>query len=134
MDKPLHLNNGRTLAYTEYGNLHGQPVFFFHYIPGSRLFCHSNEITRKAGVCLIIPDRPGSGLSDFQPGRCILDWPADVTALADSLGIDRFAVADHSGGGSYVAACAHQIPQRITAAAIPSPASARWILPMPRVA
>ena len=116
--KFITLRNDRKLAYAEYGDPLGQPIFFFHCIPGSRLFCPSAEVTRKAGVRLIIPDRPGSGLSDFQPGRRILDWPADVCALADSLGIDRFAVAGHSGGGSYVAACAHQIPQRITAAAI----------------
>jgi len=116
--KFISLKNDRKLAYAEYGDPLGQPVFFFHCIPGSRLFCPSPEVTRKAGVRLIIPDRPGSGFSDFQPGRRLLDWPGDVTALADSLGIGHFAVAGHSGGGSYVAACAYQIPQRITAAAI----------------
>ena len=116
--KYITLKDNRKLAYAEYGDPLGRPVFFFHCIPGSRLFCPSREVTRKAGVRLVIPDRPGSGLSDFQPGRRILDWPTDVAALADSLGVDRFAVVGHSGGGSYVAACAHQFPQRITAAAI----------------
>ena len=116
--KFITLKDDRKLAYAEYGDPLGRPVFFFHCIPGSRLFCPSTEITRRAGVRLIIPDRPGSGLSDFQSGRRILDWPGDVTALADALAIDQFAVVGHSGGGSYVAACVHQIPQRITAAAI----------------
>ena len=116
--KYITLKDDRKLAYAEYGDPLGRPVFFFHCIPGSRLFCPSREVTRKAGVRLVIPDRPGSGLSDFQPGRRILDWPTDVAALADSLGFERFAVVGHSGGGSYVAGCAHQFPQRITAAAI----------------
>ena len=41
---------------------------------------------------MIVPDRPGFGLSDFQEDRTYLDWPEDVRELADQLGIDRFAV------------------------------------------
>ena len=36
------------------------------------------------GIRLVAPDRPGMGLSTFQPGRTLLDWPEDVTALAHS--------------------------------------------------
>ncbi len=46
------------------------------------------------------------GLSTFQKGRRLSDWPADVAALADALGIERFAVLGFSGGGAYTAACA----------------------------
>jgi pimeloyl-ACP methyl ester carboxylesterase len=48
----------------------------------------------------------------------LLNWPADVAEVADGLGISQFAVAGHSGGGPYVLACVHQIPARITAAAL----------------
>jgi pimeloyl-ACP methyl ester carboxylesterase len=47
-----------------------------------------------------------------------LEWPDDVVEVADGLGLDRFAVAGVSGGGPYVAACAFQIPGRLTAAGI----------------
>jgi len=63
-------------------------------------------------------DRPGCGLSDFKPGRTILDWPDDVPELADDLGINQFAVSGHSSGGPYVAECAYKIPDRLTAAGI----------------
>jgi len=54
----------------------------------------------RPGLHLIAPDRPGYGLSDFYPrGRTIADYPDDVVALADSLGVDRFAVFGASGGG-----------------------------------
>jgi pimeloyl-ACP methyl ester carboxylesterase len=43
-----------------------------------------------------VVERPGFGLSDFQKGRKLLDWPEDVTAFADALGIERFAVAGNS--------------------------------------
>jgi pimeloyl-ACP methyl ester carboxylesterase len=68
-------------------------------------------------VRLITVDRPGYGLSTFQPGRRLLDWPGDIAQLADHLGLRKFAVAGHSGGGPYVAACAYKLPDRVTAAA-----------------
>jgi pimeloyl-ACP methyl ester carboxylesterase len=58
------------------------------------------------------------GGSDFQRGRSFLDWPNDVTELVDALGLERFAVLGVSGGGPYVIACAHSIPDRLRAAVI----------------
>jgi pimeloyl-ACP methyl ester carboxylesterase len=48
----------------------------------------------------------------------MLDWPNDVSSLADALGIGRFAVCGHSFGGPYVAACARRLTSRVTSAAI----------------
>lgn len=36
------------------------------------------SIATALHVRLIVPDRPGMGLSDGKPGRGLLDWPADV--------------------------------------------------------
>jgi pimeloyl-ACP methyl ester carboxylesterase len=108
----------RSLAYAEYGDPKGKPVFFFHGMPGSRFFRPADDITTRLGVRLICVDRPGYGGSTFQDGRRILDFPKDILTLADYLGIDRFTVAGHSGGGPYVAACAFVLPGRVTAAAI----------------
>jgi pimeloyl-ACP methyl ester carboxylesterase len=46
------------------------------------------------------------------------DWPSDIAALADALGIDRFIVAGHSSGGPYAVACAALLPERVSAAII----------------
>lgn len=116
-DHLFRLHDGRILAYAEYGDPHGRPVFFFHGTPGSRFFRPPEEITRRLGVRLITVDRPGYGDSTFQTGRRIPAWPADLTALADFLGLDRFAVCGHSGGGPYALACAWALPERVTAAA-----------------
>lgn len=117
-DHLITLPDGRALAWAEYGHPGGKPVFFFHGIPGSRLYRPPDEVTARMGVRLICSDRPGYGLSDFQPGRRILDWPDDVLTMAAALGIDRFAVAAHSGGAPYAYACAVALPDRVTAAAI----------------
>src|SRR6266536_1812907 len=107
-----------SLAYTHYGDPNGQPVMYFHGWPGSRLEAElvSGE-ARTAGALVIAVDRPGMGGSDFQRGRRLLDWADDVVALADALQLERFAVLGVSGGGPYALACAHAIPQRVSAAA-----------------
>ncbi|UCC75741.1 MAG: alpha/beta hydrolase, partial [Anaerolineales bacterium] len=58
------------------------------------------------------------GLSDPQPGRTVLDWPDDIRQLADHLGAEQFYVTGLSAGGPYALACAHQLPQRVLAAAV----------------
>jgi pimeloyl-ACP methyl ester carboxylesterase len=115
----IQLSDGRSLAYVEYGDREGIPVMFFHGTPGSRLFHHPNgSIASRLGARIIAIDRPGFGRSDPDPDRTLTDWPADVTAVADRLGIEEFAVAGFSGGGPYVAACAAGIPDRVSAATI----------------
>ena len=114
-NQALPLRDGRRLSYAEYGDLTGIPLFYFHGMPGSRKECPFDEsYLQKLNIRLIAPERPGYGLSDFQQNRCILDWPDDVAQLADSLGLDRFAVLGYSGGGSYTLACAHQLKERVT--------------------
>jgi pimeloyl-ACP methyl ester carboxylesterase len=113
----LQLRGGRWLGYAEYGDPAGRPVFYFQGFPGSRLSHPDEDVTAQLDARLIVIDRPGFGLSDFQPGRTLLDWPQDVVEVADQLGIERLPIVGISGGGPYVLACAHAIPQRLTAAA-----------------
>jgi pimeloyl-ACP methyl ester carboxylesterase len=112
------LRDGRRLGYAEYGKPDGTPVFFFHGIPGSRIFRPPEAVTNRLGVRLITADRPGYGQSTFQPKRKILDWADDIVQLANHLGITKFSAAGHSAGGPYVAAVAYALPERVTAAAL----------------
>ena len=115
----LTLHGGRRLGYSEFGPSGGAPVFYCHGFPGSRLEARiAEDALSRRGVRLIAIDRPGYGLSDFQPGRRIGDWPQDVTAVADTLGIRRFAVLGVSGGGAYATACAARLADRVTATGI----------------
>lgn len=118
LDSTLQLRDGRTLGYAQYGEPGGKPVFFLQGTPSSRLMHPDDSITCRLGVRLITVDRPGFGLSTFQPGRTLLHWPTDLCEVADVLRIERFAVVGISGGGPYVAACAHEVPHRLAAAAI----------------
>jgi pimeloyl-ACP methyl ester carboxylesterase len=117
----LRLSDGRRLGYADYGDRDGVPVVFFHGTPGSRRIARcADQAARRRGIRLIAPDRPGFGLSDFQPGRTLAAWPADVVELADALRLERFAVAGVSGGGPYVAVCAWRLAHRLSHAGIVS--------------
>ncbi|HEU5422916.1 MAG TPA: alpha/beta hydrolase [Nitrolancea sp.] len=117
--RTIALPDGRELSFVEYGDPAGRPVLYFHGIPGShRSPAFADEPARVRGVRIIAVDRPGIGRSTFQPQRRFLDWPQDVAALSDTLGLERFAVAGVSGGAAYVAACAYALPERISFAGI----------------
>ena len=118
LDETIDLPDGRRLGYADVGDPTGAPLLHFHGNPDSRLHFASepyDEALRAAGVRFIATDRPGYGLSDPKPGRGQADWPADVTALADALGLDRFSVLGYSRGGRYALACGALIPERLTA-------------------
>jgi pimeloyl-ACP methyl ester carboxylesterase len=114
-DETITLADGRTLAYCEWGSPTGHPVMLVHGAPGSRLLCPDEDATMAAGVRLLTVDRPGYGASDPRPDPSLLGWADDVEALADRLGLDRFAVVGWSAGGGYALACAARMPERISA-------------------
>jgi pimeloyl-ACP methyl ester carboxylesterase len=114
--RELRLRDGRTLAYAEFGSSSGQPVLHCHGAPSSRaegeLLLDNGTLT-ELGLRVIVPDRPGIGRSDFQRGRRIVDWPADVLELADALRLDSFAVVGESGGSPYAAVCGALLADRV---------------------
>jgi pimeloyl-ACP methyl ester carboxylesterase len=111
--------DGRVLAYTELGSPQGPVVVHCHGAPSSRLeLTYFDEAFAERGVRVVTIDRPGYGGSSSRPGRRVADWPADAAAVADELGVDRFAVTGLSSGGAYVVATAALLPDRVAGAAV----------------
>ena len=70
----LDLKDGRKLCYAECGNSNGKPIFHLHGHPGSRLEIRFfGEKAEEYDIHIIAVDRPGNGLSDFQPKQTLLD-------------------------------------------------------------
>jgi pimeloyl-ACP methyl ester carboxylesterase len=108
------VGGGRQLAFAEIGRAGDPCLLIFHGAPASGLHIAALEAQYVAhGLRVVAPDRPSYGGSSPQPGRSMADWPADVAALADALGIERFAVAGHSSGGAYAVACAALLGDRV---------------------
>ncbi|HMG63863.1 MAG TPA: alpha/beta fold hydrolase [Streptosporangiaceae bacterium] len=116
----LELSDGRTLhvydtrAEGATGAEGGLPVVWHHGTPNigappEPLF----PAAERNGIRWVSYDRPGYGGSTPRPGRDVASAAADVAAIADALGIDRFAVMGHSGGGPHALACAALLPERV---------------------
>jgi pimeloyl-ACP methyl ester carboxylesterase len=115
-DEVLLLGAGGKLAFTDIGEPGWPCVLLFHGAPASRLrVAYLEEAFLAARVRVVSPDRPGYGRSSSRVGRSLTDWPADVEAIADSLGLRRCVVAGHSSGGPYAVACAAMLGSRVSA-------------------
>jgi len=124
IDNVVQLSDRRRLAYAEYGDANGTPVFLFHGLPGSRLswgLLPGDPI--PPGLRIIAPDRPGYGRSDPNPEHTLLNWVDDVSELADALEIESFAIVGVSGGGPGALACAWKMPERLTSVGVVSSAA-----------
>jgi len=114
----LDLADGRTLHFYDTGpGDAGRLAVFWHHgtpntgAPPEPLFAAAAE----AGLRWVSYDRPAYGGSTPNPGRDIGSAAAEVAAIADALGLDRFAVMGHSGGGSRALACGALLSGRVTA-------------------
>ena len=114
------LEGGRALGYAEYGDPEGDPVLWFHGTPGARKQIPPDVpgLATERRIRMIGIERPGTGFSTpYTYGR-IIDWADDLKAFADGLGLERFATIGLSGGGPYVLAASHALPDRVTAGAV----------------
>jgi pimeloyl-ACP methyl ester carboxylesterase/ribosomal protein S18 acetylase RimI-like enzyme len=113
----LDLGGGRTLHVYDTGT--GDLAVFWHHgtpnvgEPPEPLLAAAAE----RGIRWVSYDRPGYGGSTPRAGRDIASAAGDVAAVADALGIARFAVMGHSGGATHALASAALLPDRVMAAA-----------------
>lgn len=115
----IPLPGGRVVTCGEFGAPDGQPLLYFHGFPSSQAEAELIDDTgRELGLRVLSLDRPGTGGSTFVPDRRMLDWPRDVGAVADALGVGRFLLLGVSGGCPYALACGREIPERIAALGI----------------
>ncbi len=115
--RTLETPDGRTLAYATWGDPDGFPILSLHGTPGCRFNRWPNDdVYTRAGAFWVTHDRAGYGRSDRHRGRRAVDEAADVAALADELGLDRFGITGGSGGGPHVLACAARLSDRVVRA------------------
>src|SRR5918997_2634018 len=108
--------DGRTLRGYDRGPRDGTVVVWHHGTPNigsppEPLF----DVSDRLGIRWVGYDRPGYGGSTRNVGRTIASAASDAAAVVDHLGIDRFAVLGHSGGGSHALACGALLRERVSA-------------------
>jgi pimeloyl-ACP methyl ester carboxylesterase len=110
----IDLADGRKLEIHELGDPEGFPIVYHHGTPGSGTLY---DRWQTDGVRLVAYDRAGYGGSTRRPGREVADVVEDVAAIADALGLERYATWGLSGGGPHALACAALADERLVAAA-----------------
>jgi len=116
----LNLPDGRTLEYWDArpADADLNLVIFWHHgtpnvgEPPAPLM----EASARRGIGWVSHSRPGYGASTRDEGRDMAAAARDVEALSEHLGIQRFAVMGHSGGGPHALACAALLPEHVVAA------------------
>jgi pimeloyl-ACP methyl ester carboxylesterase len=107
--------DGRDISFRVYGPRGGSPVVLHNGTPGTRLLAPLQvSAAERAGVQLLVVDRPGYGASTRLRDRRVVDVVADITRIVDDLGWDRFGVWGGSGGGPHALACAAMLPHRVS--------------------
>ena len=118
----LRLPGGRRIGYAEYGSPDGLPAIALHGTPGCRyMFALTDAAARARGLHIIAPERPGYGLSDAHRFDTLAETALDVEALADALGLQRFALIGVSGGGPHAIAAAASLKERVLRMALIAP-------------
>src|SRR5207237_7197199 len=93
MAQTIRLKTGAQIAFDEYGDPNGAPVFCCHGWPSSRTMAQlTDEAANNLGLRIISPDRPGIRDSKFLPNRKLVDWPPLLSELASQLQIKRFRI------------------------------------------
>jgi pimeloyl-ACP methyl ester carboxylesterase len=128
--REIEIDRGeRVLRARDAGAPDGPVVIYFHGTPGSRLdLCFGEDIAAEHGVRLVSFDRPGYGGSTAAPfGLAAIG--ADAHAVADGLGVDRFATLGQSGGGPGALAAAAIAGSRVIRAGVASGAGPFQLVP-----
>lgn len=109
-----------TLALRSWGSEDAPPVLALHgWLDNAATF--DALAPRLPGLRLLAPDLSGHGLSDHRPpGSHYYIWSfvEEVLALADRLGLQRFAVLGHSMGGAIGLLLAAVAPERVSRLAL----------------
>lgn len=114
----VRLGDGRELEVVEAGDPSGPAIFVQNGTTmGAGLFAPHVTDAVQRGLRLVSYGRPGYGRSTRHRGRTVAQAAADTATVADHLGIRRFAILGHSGGGPHTLACAALLPDRVVAVA-----------------
>jgi pimeloyl-ACP methyl ester carboxylesterase len=118
-DLRLQRPDGRTVAWTEYGDPGGRPLVRVPGTPGCRYTLRADRSEwASRGLRVITTERPGFGASTRLPGRGFVEPADDIAAVLDHCGIESAHVIGGSGSSPYQLALAARHPDRVRAMTI----------------
>ncbi len=114
--------DGSVIAVEVAGRPGATPVLFCHGLADSRLSARLfAQAAGELGLCLVAPDRPGTGRTDPRRLNRLADWAEDAALVLDTLAAGPAALLGVSAGGAFAAACAAQLPGRVRSLTLVAP-------------
>ena len=118
-DRSAVMPDGRTVAWTAWGDPTGTPLLRIPGTPGSRWNVRADRTPwRSRGLYVLTSERPGYGASTRLPGRRFSEHADDLARLLDVEGVDRAFVTGGSGAGPHILSFLSRHPDRVRAATV----------------
>jgi pimeloyl-ACP methyl ester carboxylesterase len=118
----IRRGDGSVIACEVAGEPGAALVLLCHGLADSRLSARLfTRPARELGLCVVAPDRPGSGRSDRRRLGRLAEWAEDAALVLDAVAAESAAVVGISGGGPFAAACAARPPGRVRRLMLISP-------------
>jgi pimeloyl-ACP methyl ester carboxylesterase len=115
----LQRPDGRTVAWSEWGQSDGVPVLRVPGTPGCRYSVRADRTPWQArNLLMITTERPGFGASTRLPGRGFGEAADDCAAVLDQRGLESVHVIGSSGSAPHQLAFAARHPSRVRAMTI----------------
>ncbi len=124
VEQVIELEDKRTLAFCVYGDGNAIPVILFHGLYACRLQNPGSlQTLNELNIKLIVPDRPGSGLSFPNLKGDLTAYADDIRQLLAHLNLANAYFVGYSTGGLYACASAYYRPELCNAMALVSSVS-----------
>jgi pimeloyl-ACP methyl ester carboxylesterase len=118
-DRSAVMPDGRTVAWTAWGDPAGTPLLRIPGTPGSRWNVRADRTPwRDRHLYALTTERPGYGASTRLPGRRFSEHADDLARLLDVEGVDRAFVTGGSGAGPHILSFLSRHPDRVRAATV----------------
>lgn len=122
LDKFITLGSGFKIAYREYGPKNGKPIIVCHNGYGCRVTIPADykEICFRQNKRIIIPDRPGFGLTPYVKGHP-KQWNGMLKEFIDILGLKNYEMLGTVLGSAIAINFALEADERLTRLRLASP-------------
>jgi pimeloyl-ACP methyl ester carboxylesterase len=118
-DASMRVRDGRTVAWTDWGDADGIPLLRVPGTPGCRWSVRADRAPwAERGLRVVTTERPGFGASSRLPGRRFREHADDLAEVLDHLGLDRVHLTGGSGAAPHELALCQYHPDRVVAATV----------------
>ena len=121
-DSSVMISSRQFLCYREYGDSNGTPLIVLHNNYSSRFNIppQGDDVAKRAGVRVIIPDRPGYGKSSMSSDYPE-QWSEQLAMFADKLDLTEFQLVANSLSVRHALQFCLQYPDRVSHLKLTSP-------------